>query len=280
MYCNNCGTQLLDGAVFCQNCGTKVVSVQPAAAEETVMNVQPMNQEMVYQNVQPMNQGVAYQNAQPMNQGVAYPNMQPMNQEMAYQNVQQPYGAAYPNPAGHAYAAANLQQANHNKNKKVGIIAFGVMLAIVAVAIFLIINLFQNGKNYKDPIHRFMKGIQNHDIDKMMSAYPKEFRETIGSPLLYYSGDMVWESLESSLEDSVGEGAKISYEIGEAEDYDKEEVEELIEEIDYIYDIELDITAAKEVEVLLELKGSLGEEEETQYVTVVKIGGKWYLLTD
>lgn len=50
MYCNNCGTQMADGAKFCPKCGMKMDIQNPA-------NQNPVNQSMGSPNMGNQNMG-------------------------------------------------------------------------------------------------------------------------------------------------------------------------------------------------------------------------------
>lgn len=317
--CKNCGAQLPENAVFCSTCGTpaNAQQAQPgangASGQQTQSGVngafgqqtQPGANGAFGQQAQPGVNGAFGQQAQPGVNGAfgqqaqsgangafgqpqqpgmnAAPGqgMQP-NPNMAYgqQMYQTPYPSGQPSGA-YGYPNADLQKSKHNK--KVGIIAAVIILvAIIAVIGVLVFKIFSGSRGYESAVKQYVKGIQNHDLQELTQAFPKELREDISeSYLFWYSDeDEFWEEFDEYLELRCGDHVKITYRIDEAEAFDREDIEDLEEDLEYYYDYECKISEAYGLEITLVCKGSEDTYEDSMDLVVAKIGGHWYAVDE
>jgi hypothetical protein len=92
--------------------------------------------------------------------------------------------------------------------------------------------------------------------------------------------DMTKKEMTEDLQDSLDmihryyDEVKISYEITDTEDFDKDELKEIKEMYEEI-DVKVKDAMIVEVEVTMELDGD--ERTTTQELTLIKVGGSWYL---
>ncbi len=185
--------------------------------------------------------------------------------------VQQKAPAAGGNPGGGAQGASK----NNNLILIVGCVA------VLAVVILLVSLLFGGG-SYKKPIKRLMAGIQKEDPEKVMDAFPEEMIDEITdmqNATKRELGNELIDTFRSMLDLDKGDKLKISYKITDTAKYDRDELEDLRDDLDSYYDIDAkDIKAAKEVDVEIKLKSGKDKEESEDTLTVVKIGRKWYIV--
>ncbi|WRK52019.1 hypothetical protein SD457_16115 [Coprobacillaceae bacterium CR2/5/TPMF4] len=73
------------------------------------------------------------------------------------------------------------------------------------------------------------------------------------------------------------EGMTLSYEIENVEDCSSVQVEEIIDANKSYYDIDLDITAAKNLDVTLTATSNDDTESNSVTLTVIEIDGSWYI---
>ena len=165
------------------------------------------------------------------------------------------------------------------KNRKVGMIA---VAAVLLVAIILVSSLFGGG--YKKTVNKFMDAFLEADAETMVELIPKKSLEAIMDEFGYDKDELddLIDNAEDVLEFQVGilglfaeDDLDISYRIEDATDLPKEIVESRFG--DYKDDFDIKVSAAKEVEVELTIKMGKDKETESLDVTVVKVGGSWYI---
>ncbi|MGN1158695.1 MAG: hypothetical protein ACI4SE_00715, partial [Lachnospiraceae bacterium] len=258
--------------------------VQPEMNVASGQFTQPMNDGMQFQNGQQMYTGAQFQNGQQMNGGAQFQNGQQMNGGAQFQNgYQMNNGMPYQNnPAGYnPYAYQNAVPA---KNKKTGLIIGIIVAAIVIVAAVLIVILCFGGKrdSYEDAVKQYIKGVQEHDLSMMSETFPKPLRKEWIEDTLYWYDDEAdfWEYFDESIEYYCGSNVKYSYEIEDEERMDRDDLDELEEDLEYYYDYRCEITDAYELEVRINMKGKEGEDYSYMDFIAVKIKGEWYLIED
>lgn len=318
-FCNMCGAPVAAPVPPMQQPEVSAVPEQPVQPEvntapvQPEMNVasgqftQPMNDGMQFQNAQQMNTGAQFQNGQQMNGGMQFQNGQQMNTEAQFQNGQQMNGGAQFQNGYQMNTGAQFQngyqmnngmpyqnnQAGYNpyayqnavpaKNKKIGLIIGIIVAAIVIVAAILIVKLCFGGRNsYEDAVKQYVKGVQEHDLSMMSETFPKPLREEWIEDTLYWYDDEadLWEYFDQNTEYYCGPNVKYSYEIEEAERMDRDDLDELEEDLEYDYDYRCEITDAYELGVRIKMKGKEGEDYSYLDFIAVKIKGEWYLIED
>jgi hypothetical protein len=156
-------------------------------------------------------------------------------------------------------------------------------IAGLAVAIILLIVIISaiSGGGYKKPIDLMFKSLQTGKASHMLKAAPKSLvDERLGGDDALDELDDVFDELHDELEDEFGKNVKISYKITDKEKLDKDDLDDIAEYFDYMFDSsgkDVKIKAGYELEVEGTIKGSEDKDTEDMTVTVIKIGGKWYL---
>lgn len=252
MFCGKCGVENQDGATFCKACGAPLNAQQPTAAQPPVSQ----QAQQVY---------VPQRNNDTMSQRT--PAFQPAG--------------------GGAQIAA---PADHGKFRQIGI---GVVACVaVAVVVLVLIFVLGNGGGYKAPINKFFHGMQHGDVgemidsfatDKMLKAIKKETGMNRKELESKFESQML-SGLSSVLGDSSLSGKKkwdlsdyLKYKIGDAEDLDKDDLEDLQDDYE---EFDEKVTAAKTVEVTATITMLGITQEQEMELQVVKIGGKWYVNPD
>lgn len=179
----------------------------------------------------------------------------------------------------------------NKKNKTVGMIAVGVVVLILVVAVFCVFG----GRSYKKTIKEYVKASFNSDsdkaVDKIVKLLPEEvWEKTVESGK--EEGDIdneeeakefLAEKLEESyetIEEHYGEGFKYSYEIVDEDELRSPELEAIEDDFkDEDIRLEKEITEGKEVTVKVAVKSADGKTtaDNELNVTVIKIGRSWYL---
>ena len=179
--------------------------------------------------------------------------------------------AANPAPAAAPVATGSKPGFTLN-NRNIGIIA----VAAVAVIALLISCLFIfGGRSYKDVVRDYFKATEKADAKLMMELLPDDLIKYVMK-----EEDMTKKEMTEDLQDSLDmihryyDEVKISYEITDTEDFDKDELKEIKEMYEEI-DVKVKDAMIVEVEVTMELDGD--ERTTTQELTLIKVGGSWYL---
>ena len=110
--------------------------------------------------------------------------------------------------------------------------------------------------------------------------YPEEVLE-----MWEEDADELWEEYEDEkeyiveeYEDQYGKNFKITYKITDKEELKGGNLDELADELNYQFDIDMDdVEEAYELEIEFTLKGNDDEDEYEKTVTVYKLRGQWYL---
>lgn len=172
-----------------------------------------------------------------------------------------------------------VTKTNGVNNKSIRNIIIGVV--IVAVIGFFGYKFLLGGSSssYEAPIETLVTGIEDKDIDAIFSVIPDEIFEKYEEE---YGIDIkqLTSLLSSSLEEQMFaefEGMTLSYEIENVEDCSSVQVEEIIDANKSYYDIDLDITAAKNLDVTLTATSNDDTESNSVTLTVIEIDGSWYI---
>ena len=157
-------------------------------------------------------------------------------------------------------------------NRNIGIIA----VAAVAVLALLISCFFIfGGRSYKDVVKDYFKAMETADAKLMMELLPEDMIKSIMK-----DEDMTKKEMTEDLQDSLDmihryyDEVKISYEITDTEDFDKDDLKDIKENYKEI-GVKVKDAMTVEVEVTMELDGK--ERTTTQELTLIKVGGSWYL---
>lgn len=175
-------------------------------------------------------------------------------------------------------AAVSLVTQN-DKNRKVGMIA---VVVVVVLVIILGVVLF-GGRSYKATVKNFVDATFDADAKAIVDLMPEEVITYALEQEGYESGELndfidegdeaLQEQLDS-LDGYLGEGWKISYNITDDGDIKGDDLDDVK---DAYEDVDVKVSAAKNVEVEITVKGNETESSNTLDISLVKIGRSWYL---
>lgn len=177
-------------------------------------------------------------------------------------------------PSGRSQTTQKSFATGKGNQKRIGILATAV---VCVICIFAVIQLVGNG-NYKTPVKVLMEGIEKQDLHKAMSViFPKEVEKQLGVDL-----DSMVDILENSMlkefteELGVGEDFSIDYKITDVEQCEKDDIKEMEDRYNDALQTDIRFKDAKELEIKIVISGNSEKEENTEDVTVIKVGNKWY----
>jgi uncharacterized membrane protein YvbJ len=176
------------------------------------------------------------------------------------------------NPAPAAPVATGSKPGFTLNNRNIGIIA---VAAVAVIALLISCFFIFGGRSYKDVVKDYFKATEKADAKLMMELLPDDLIKYVMK-----EEDMTKKEMTEELQDSLDmihryyDEVKISYEITDTEDFDKDELKEIKEMYEEI-DVKVKDAMIVEVEVTMELDGD--ERTTTQELTLIKVGGSWYL---
>lgn len=176
-----------------------------------------------------------------------------------------------------------VRKAVGNVQKNSGIIAAAavIVLAIVCGVLFL------GGNSEQAVIKSFMKGLIEPDAKSIVKVLPDKVVEAMMEEEDMDEEEFEWameewnEDLQDDYEkyeDVFGDDWKMTYEVVEMVEAENSFLRD-IKKTYKKYDIDLDIKAAKAVEVELTVSGSKKEKTGAIYIYLIKVGRSWYLET-
>lgn len=160
-------------------------------------------------------------------------------------------------------------------NRMIGIIAVvGVAVLALIITCFFIFG----GRSYKDVVKDYFKAIEKADAKLMIELLPDDLIKSIMKEEDMTKKEMT-EDLQDELDDihEYYDKVKISYEITDTEEFDKDDLKDLKKEYKE-YDVKVKDAMFVEVEVTLEFDGR--DITNTMELTLIKVGGSWYLDID
>jgi len=172
-------------------------------------------------------------------------------------------------------------QTPNNKNKLIGIIAVCVAAALVIalVGIFVLPAVFGGGAERR--AEKFLEAYYDGDADKALSyihddvikAAADEWDMTRREFI-----DMMQEELDWEIEymDDECDHWNVEFEVKDTEEFKNRDIRDLQDLYDEL-DCDVEIKDAVEVELKMTLKCDGERDRDNAYVTMVKIGSKWYV---
>ena len=236
-------------------------------------------------NVAQLNQGVNYMDpnqpavpAQPVTQG------QPAPVQPVVQGQPAPVQPVAQQPIVNT-DALKAQAGNLANNAKAGVNAFvekvktdkGVMIGAIVGVVLVVLLVVMVGSKLLNPAYnitnKYMKIVKKGDEEKIVKVYSDEMLEAL------YDGekDDLEDEFKEAIEKLEDEDIVIkSYKIRECETYSKDQLEDLAESFETLYDIdEKDVKAAKRFHVKVVYDNDGEKTIDYVTVTVVKVGKKW-----
>ena len=168
----------------------------------------------------------------------------------------------------------NSAAAEEGKSKSGNGKFIAVIVAIVVI-ILIVLKLIFGTAAYEKPLKNFFEGIEDKDGDKIEEAFPEFYGDKMTK---LYDFDDVADELYDRLEDEFGKNIKISYKIKDKEKIDKDDLEDIEEEIKDDYDEKVKVSKGYELELKLKVKGKKDKDEHTSELEVYKIDGDWYIM--
>ena len=165
--------------------------------------------------------------------------------------------------------------------KRLPYLAIGVI--VLGVIVLAVVGKFVFGRGYVKPVKAFVKGIEQEDGEKMLSAYSentiKKMEDNFGVKGRKLEKQMEKNSLYMITEEDLdGEDIKIKYKIEDNKKLDKEDIKDIKKDLKEFMDIREDISAARELDVVFTIYVDGDEEDETDItMQVIKVDGKWYI---
>ncbi len=191
----------------------------------------------------------------------------------AGETAQQDYSQGMPDYSANTYGSSQ-QSSKPNNNKKIGMIVVGVAAVIVLFLLFKFVGIFTTPA-YEKPIKYVCDGLEKGNGKTMMKAFPDYIVDQLEDN--YGDMDDFMDMMSENLEDSFGKRIKISYKVTDKDKVDKDDIDDLEDEIESYYDEKVKIKAAYNLEVEMKIKGSEDDDKSKDELTVIKIGSKWYL---
>lgn len=170
-----------------------------------------------------------------------------------------------------------------NSGGKKNLIVIG---GIAAVAIIVIIAIIAGvaGSGYKKPIKNMAKAIEEADFDMICESYCEDYYDEIlgGETEDYFELGM--EVIFDYIEEECGEDYEVKVEFNDKEKYNKDDIEEFVEDTEEDYGIEFDADDIKKLyklDVTLTAEGDDGDAEILDGdIYVAKIDGEWGIIWD
>lgn len=187
-------------------------------------------------------------------------------------------------PAGHP-----LQKSGGNKNLPIIIGAAVAVVAVVLILVFVVFKPFGGGGTSPEGVAKeYVEARFRGDVDKIISLSSSDVRSAYTEQA--YDGDEdemrdsledAYDSLVDDFDDLYGDDWTFEVEVEDVDEYDEDEVENIADNFESMYDEKIDLEGAAEVEVSWKILDSDGDEQEDSSTTVhlIKQNGKWYTLS-
>ena len=193
-----------------------------------------------------------------------------------------PIGGAQPVPGG-SYAPAGGYSQKRSVNVLAVIIAVAALLGMSIVGCLCLFVFGGRGNDYEDVVNQYIEASFTADAEAIFDLLPKDVieyameEEGIDEDELDELIDELDEELEdqlSAIEWYLGDDWDLTYEIYWSEDlvgYELEDVQEMYEEVN------VEVTAARVVEVNFLLESANFEISNSMDVCLIQAGRTWYL---
>ncbi len=285
-FCTNCGNMMADSDRFCKKCGTKSIFEVPQTPVQPPVQ-QPVQTPII--NEIPVAPVVPEQPATPTETPVAAPvtpvipsepiaPIAPVIPEQPIAPIDTPAAApAAPVPV-YIPAQPVAETPKKKKGKKGLIITLSVIIvALIAIgcALFFLLPPILDGDCTEALDLQVDLLFGEGDIDNLAPEECWEAVEEYGMDKESFSENI--EMLSEEMFEQFGDDISITYTVLKKERFDKDDLDDLKEEYDELFDIDPKrISAAYEIEYELKIKGSEKSDTVEDEIVVLKIDGKWY----
>lgn len=266
MFCKFCGTQTDNENGVCSACAEK----NETPVQETVEIKETASQE---QQTAAPEQSAAQGDAAPKNPYIQI-NTEEIKKGVA--NAAEKAADMAKEAAGAAKEAAGAAKAALNdKDKKNKVIiaaaaAVGVILLIILSAVF-------SKPAYQKPIDYFVKGLSTGKYSTFKKSMPKYVVRSLEDS--YLDIESIFDSMADEMKDEYGKNYKVSYKVKRKTKLDKDDLEDVEDLIDSLYDKNVKVTGGYELKVELRLTAKGDTEKSKTDINVYKIDGQWYMIT-
>lgn len=260
-FCTSCGAQLADDAGFCTTCGAQ----QNAGGQQNVGAQQGTYQQGEYQQ----QNGGNYQDT-----AKNFANAAGNFAQNAGQSVKQTFDGVKG-----AMSIDDIKNVGKTKNKNT-IIGLAVIAVVLVIVIIVVCTSITPG--YEKPIDNMCKAISKNDGKALANAFPEYLNDMIEDKMdsdyddieEYYEEELLYNIVDR-LEDEYGENIKVKYKVLKKKEIKNSELKDLEDDIEDLYDEKVDVEKGYEVKVKMTVKGKDDDEEDTDWINVYKIDGKW-----
>ena len=170
-------------------------------------------------------------------------------------------------------------------NKKL-IAIIGGIAAAVLIAIIVVVLILAGGpgeRSAKKVGDKLVTAYEKGDADAMVDLMDKEYYKLYNRIRSYTgSDDYVKDTFNeqvSDMVDEVGKVKSIKVEDRSEKEYDEDKLKDVNDTFDML-DVDMTVDKCYEVDLDVKIKGSTDESDGEIIYTVIKTGGKWYLVDD
>ena len=168
-------------------------------------------------------------------------------------------------------------------NKKL-IAIIGGIAAAVLIAIIVVVLILAGGsgeRSAKKVGDKLVTAYEKGDADAMVNLMDKEYYKLYNRIRSYTgSDDYVKDTFNeqvSDMVDEVGKVKSIKVEDRSEKEYDEDKLKDVNDTFDML-DVDMTVDKCYEVDLDVKIKGSTDESDGEIIYTVIKTGGKWYLV--
>ena len=168
-------------------------------------------------------------------------------------------------------------------NKKL-IAIIGGIAAAVLIAIIVVVLILAGGsgeRSAKKVGDKLVTAYEKGDADAMVDLMDKEYYKLYNRIRSYTgSDDYVKDTFNeqvSDMVDEVGKVKSIKVEYRSEKEYDEDKLKDVNDTFDML-DVDMTVDKCYEVDLDVKIKGSTDESDGEIIYTVIKTGGKWYLV--
>ncbi len=198
-------------------------------------------------------------------------------QQPGGQYFQQPYSQPQPN------MTPGVMEPGKKVNKKL-IAIIGGIAAAVLIAIIVVVLILAGGsgeRSAKKVGDKLVTAYEKGDADAMVDLMDKEYYKLYNRIRSYTgSDDYVKDTFNeqvSDMVDEVGKVKSIKVEDRSEKEYDEDELKDVNDTFDML-NVDMTVDKCYEVDLDVKIKGSTDESDGEIIYTVIKTGGKWYLV--
>ena len=176
-----------------------------------------------------------------------------------------------------------VMEPGKKENKKL-IAIIGGIAAAVLIAIIVVVLILAGGsgeRSAKKVGDKLVTAYEKGDADAMVDLMDKEYYKLYNRIRSYTgSDDYVKDTFNeqvSDMVDEVGKVKSIKVEDRSEKEYDEDKLKDVNDTFDML-DVDMTVDKCYEVDLDVKIKGSTDESDGEIIYTVIKTGGKWYLV--